>query len=567
MEILRVKDLSFTYPQEKCAALKDVCFSIAEGEFCVLCGPSGCGKTTLLRLLKKELAPKGSLRGEIFYCGRSLDELSEREAAEEIGYVSQDPEQQIVTDRVWHELAFGLENLGLSRESIRRRVGEVAGFFGIERWFRQETSTLSGGQKQLLNLASVMVMRPRILLLDEPTSQLDPIAAADFLAMLARLHRELGLTILFVEHRLEECLSLCDTIGVMSEGKLVCMDAPAKVGAKMADGALPLLPEAIRRLRLSFPSAARLYWSLAKNSSASCPLSVREGRQFLKNICPNPKVRTLPSGEEIKGSPALTLKNVWFRYEKTSPDILCGADFLLQEGEVYCLLGGNGSGKTTLLHVAAGLRRAYRGDVRIFGKKQAAYRSNSLYQGVLSYLPQDVRTIFAKDSVREDFEEYFNVCSLSKKEWETRTNDLWKKLEIPDILDRHPYDLSGGEQQKCALTKLLVANPRILLLDEPTKGLDAYAKQALGGVLQKHCKDGASVLIVTHDLEFAAQFANRCGLFFDGGILAQAAPQEFFGENRFYTTSAKRISEGLFLGTITCEQVEALCRVNKEEVV
>lgn len=566
MEILRVENLSFTYPQQSEPAFRNISLSVEEGSFHVICGPSGCGKTTLLRILKRALRPKGTLEGRVFCCGRPMEELSEREAAAEIGFVRQDPEQQIVTDKVWHELAFGLENLGVPRESIRRRVGEMASFFGIQNWFRQETMTLSGGQKQLLNLASVMVMQPNLLLLDEPTSQLDPIAASEFLAALSRLHRELGLTVLLVEHRLEEVLPLCDRVSVLFEGRLLCSGEPREVGRRLTDGSLPLTKEQTERLFLGFPAAMRLYRELAEEPSGCCPLSVREGRAFLRSLCPAPGKRQweTTNAESKNGVSAVTLSDVWFRYEKALPDVVRGAELNVAEGEFYCLLGGNGTGKTTLLHMIAGLRRAYRGTVRIFGEKLSAYKKNSLYRGVLSYLPQDVQTVFVKDTVEEDFRALFAALSLPEAIWEERLSGLWERFGLSGLRQRHPYDLSGGEQQKCALAKLLVSRPWILLLDEPTKGLDAFAKQTLGELLRSLCREGTTVLTVTHDTDFAAQYADRCGLFFDGGILAEGKPSEFFGENQFYTTSAKRISEGTFQGTVTCEQVAALCRENWE---
>lgn len=574
MEILRIEDLSLAYPQQEKPAFQQISLSVEEGSFHVICGPSGCGKTTLLHVLKRALRPKGTLTGKVFYCGRELDGLSEREAASEIGLVRQDPEQQIVTDRVWHELAFGLENLGVPRESIRRRVGEMASFFGIQNWFRQETATLSGGQKQLLNLASVMVMQPKLLLLDEPTSQLDPIAASDFLAALSRLHRELGLTVILAEHRLEEALPLCDRVSVMYGGRLLCSGAPKEVGRRLTDGSLPLEREAAERLFLGFPAAMRLYRKLAAEEglptegalSGECPLSVREGRVFLRSVCPSPKKtrwETAPV-ELPAGEPAVSLSDVWFRYEKSLPDVVRGAGLTIAAGEFYCLLGGNGTGKTTLLHLIAGLRRAYRGTVRIFGEKLSAYKNNSLWRGVLSYLPQDVRTVFVKDTVREDLRALFAALSLPKEAWEERLSELGARFGLSELWERHPYDLSGGEQQKCALAKLLVTRPRLLLLDEPTKGLDAHAKRQLGELLKTLCHEGTTVFLVTHDMEFAAQFADRCGLFFDGGILAEGNPGDFFGENQFYTTAAKRITDGTFQGTVTCEQAAALWEENRE---
>ncbi|MBQ7354002.1 MAG: ABC transporter ATP-binding protein, partial [Clostridia bacterium] len=220
MEILQIENLSFRYPKAEHNALTDVTLSINRGELVVVCGQSGCGKTTLLRLLKKELAPAGEQVGSVRYCGTPVGELEDRTSAAEIGFVMQDPESQIVTDRVWHELVFGAENLGIPSDVIRRRAGELASYFGIDGWFRRTTDTLSGGQKQLLNLASVTLLQPKVLILDEPTAQLDPIAAAEFMNTLQRLNRQLGLTVILSEHRLEEVFPSADKILLMDKGKV-----------------------------------------------------------------------------------------------------------------------------------------------------------------------------------------------------------------------------------------------------------------------------------------------------------------------------------------------------------
>lgn len=220
MEILHIEDLTFRYPDAPRPALQNVSLSVSDGEFAVICGVSGCGKSTLLRLIKRELAPFGEKSGVIMYDGQSQEALDLRTECTGIGFVQQRPESQIVTDKVWHELAFGLESLGLPAEAIRRRVCETAAYFGIEAWFRQNTAELSGGQKQLLNLAGVTVMQPKLLLLDEPTAQLDPIAAADFITTLHKLNRELGITVLLVEHRLEEVLPIADRVILMEDGAI-----------------------------------------------------------------------------------------------------------------------------------------------------------------------------------------------------------------------------------------------------------------------------------------------------------------------------------------------------------
>ena len=557
MELLKVENLSFTYPGQDKPALRQVSFTVNSGEFVVLCGESGCGKTTLLRLLKRELAPHGERTGEISYLGCPQQELDERTAACEIGFVMQNPENQIVMDKVWHELAFGLENMGLPQQKIRRRVGEMACFFGIDEWFRKETHHLSGGQKQLLNLASIMAMQPKLLILDEPTSQLDPIAASDFIGTLVKLNRELGTTILMTEHRLEEVFPAADKAGVMEEGKMLLWDVPRTVGKRLRE---------IRenhKMLVGLPSAVRIYNALDV-PEAECPLTVRAGREFLDAYFTNQvrqkkeAAQQLMPGEET----ALLLKNVWFRYERETPDILEGVKLEIKKGEIVSILGGNGSGKTTLLSVIAGLNRAYRGKIRVFGKKIKSYKGNELYRGTLGLLPQNPQSVFLRETVREDYHELKKVMGDTEQEMEEKIARIAKLLKIEELLDQHPYDLSGGQQQKAALGKILLLQPKLLLLDEPTKGIDAYSKFRLMELMRRLQSEGITILMVTHDVEFAASVSNRCAMFFDRELTSVDPPEEFFCDNSFYTTAANRIARQMYDGVVTCEDVVGLCKEN-----
>lgn len=555
MEILHIDDLSFRYPKGEKYALENINLSVESGEFIVICGRSGCGKTTLLRLLKRELSPAGEKSGKITYRGTDTDGLCERDAAADIGFVMQNPDSQIVTDKVWHELAFGLENLGVPTKTVRRRVGEMASYFGIADWFRKSTDELSGGQKQLLNLASVMVMQPKILLLDEPTGQLDPIAAADFISTVQKLNRELGLTVILVEHRLEDVFPAADRVLMLEEGRTLLLDTPRGAGKRLRelDGDHPML--------LGLPAAMRVYGALsADGDSDTCPLTVREGRDYLeKNFagCTEPPLE----GEYIHSDEvAAELKNVWFRYEKDLDDVMRGTYLKVYRGEAYCILGGNGTGKTTTLSVLAGLRHAYRGKVLVFGKPVRDYRGNSLYRNNLALLPQNPQTVFTRDTVRADLCEILEVQDIQKDEREELISEISKKMGITPFLDRHPYDLSGGEVQRCAVAKILLTRPRVLLLDEPTKGLDAAAKKSLTAMLRRLRDDGVTLITVTHDVEFAAEFADRCGLFFDGEIISSDVPAVFFSQNSFYTTAANRMARSLFPHAITAGDVVKCCK-------
>ena len=536
MELLAIKDMSFRYAGSDSAAISGVSFSVERGDFLAVCGATGSGKSTLLRLIKRELAPRGKAEGEILFCGKPLCELDDRKAAQKIGYVAQRPEEQIVTDRVWHELAFGLENLGLPTGVIQRRVAETACFFGIEEWFDKSTDELSGGQKQLLSLASVMVMQPELLLLDEPTARLDPIAAGDFINAVARLNRELSLTVIMISHCLEDVLPVANRVLALEGGRVAEYGEKRKAVGKIKN--IPSLAGAL-------PAAARLYSRLG--ADCECPLTVREGRDLIEHNFGS-SVRALPPEEYVHSkNVALEFSGVYFRYSREQEDVLRGLELKVYENEIFCLLGGNGSGKSTALAAAAGLIKPYAGNIRVFGKKVTD--REFARAGLLTLLPQDVQTVFLKSTVRAELADA-NVTEG------VLTQDLNR------LMDRHPYDLSGGQQQLLALAKALAARPRLLLLDEPTRGLDAGAKAEFVSVLRKLRDGGMTVVLVTHDAELAAEISDRCALFFRGEIVADDVPRRFFSGNSFYTTAANRICRGYYDLVATVDDAARICLAN-----
>lgn len=503
----------------------------------MLCGPSGCGKSTLLRRLKPAVAPHGTVSGEIFFCGEHLDGLSAREQAEKIGFVQQSPENQIVTDKVWHELAFGLESLGLSTPVIRRRTAEIASFFGINEWFYKETAALSGGQKQLLNLASVMAMQPELLILDEPTSRLDPIAASDFLAVLGKINRELGTTIILTEHRLEEAFAFANKAAVMENGRIICCGAPRDTGLALRERGSGMF--------LAMPAAMRIWAGV--ETQLSCPLTAAEGKNFLSEYFAENPVCGVPRRNPAQrcGKPVLTAENVFFRYEKELPDVLKGFSAELFSGEIFAVLGGNGAGKTTALRVLSRQLTPYRGEVK---KERTA--------GVL---PQEPQTLFVKKTVREDLFDAIPDKRIPRSEKEEKIAQAVSLCRLTELLDRHPYDLSGGEQQRAALAKLLITSPGILFLDEPTKGFDAQFKREFGEIIRRLAAGGTAVFMISHDIEFCAEYADRCAMFFDGSFTAQGEPTEFFSGNSFYTTCANRMARDIDKNIVTVADAVRLC--------
>lgn len=546
MEILSIKDLTFSYPNKENFALQNVNLSINSGDFVVVCGQSGSGKTTLLRMLKKEIAPYGEKQGAVYYKGEDVEKLDDKISAQKIGFVFQKPDQQIVTDKVWHELAFGLESLGYDSDYIRLRVGEMANYFGITSLFRKKTTELSGGQKQLMNLASVMAMSPDVIILDEPTSQLDPITANDFITTLKKINDELGLTVIIIEHRLQEVFPIADKVAVMEDGKVICYDTPRNVCEKLSN----------HPMSQGFPSAVRIWQK--SGGKGNCPLTVKEGRNFINLNFSERKLslrNTIPNTEDI-----ITLKDVFFRYEKGGNDILSGTNLSIKKGEHFCILGGNGSGKTTTLKILAGLLKPYRGKVIIDNNKMTKKTTADFNRLGVAMLPQNPESVFLKSRVIDDYTELCKIKGIEKSDYEDKINSVAEKLGIKDLLENHPYDLSGGEIQKCALGKVLISKPKILLLDEPTKGVDAYSKLSLSKILQEIKSDGVTIITVTHDVEFASIVADRCGLFFDGEVLSSLVPQEFFSKNNFYTTASSRISRDKFANAVTVDDVVSLIK-------
>ncbi|CAI6086881.1 ABC transporter ATP-binding protein [Cohnella sp. JJ-181] len=578
MEIVATQRLTFRYPDAALPALSEIDLSIGKGEFVVLCGASGSGKTTLLRHFKRELAPVGESSGIVRYDGLPLAELPDGRAAEEIGFVFQHPESQVVMDTVWHELAFAMENRGYPLVVMRQRLAELASFFGLEPLMQRSVHELSGGQTQLVNLASVLLLQPRLLLLDEPTSQLDPVAAREFVHLLRRLNEEFGVTVVASEHRLDDILPLADRLIVMEGGRIRHDGAPGDVCAR-------IWAAGDARERLYVPSVARLLAAVGAAESPAdgpLPLTVREavaaldrlasgrsgdradgGRPFAAappdlaagsaDVAPSEdagaaRQRRLfrPAARPASDAPSdvLSCRELTYRFERELPDVLRGLSLQVREGELLAVLGGNGAGKSTLLQLMAGLRKPQRGKIAIAPGRR------------LGYLAQNPMLYFSSDTVREEFSRAAEDAGYKGGAAAAEIARWTDAFGLGELADRHPHDLSGGQQQKLALALVLLPRPDILCIDEPTKGLDPVAKEAFAALLRQLREDGMTIVMVTHDAEFAARHADRCALLYGGEIAAEAEPPLFFGGNYFYTTAVNRAVRHRYPDAVTAEEVQ-----------
>ena len=464
MPAIEVRSLSFAYPGADAAVLEGLVWSVPQGAFALLVGGTGSGKSTLLSLLKPEIAPAGARTGDARVLGENVADMDVRASAERVGYVFQDPENQIVCETVWHEMAFGLENLGVSRDEMRRRVAETSYFFGLEDWLHRDTDTLSGGRKQLLSLAAVLALRPRVLLLDEPTSQLDPVAEKNFLHALFRVNRELGCTVVVATHQPRPMLEYATCAYRIEGGRVRDVVDLASLGSR----------EGLLALDSCRPA----------QGATSAAAAIREG---------------------------------WFRYDRAGGWVLRGLDVTFSSGAVHAVVGGNGCGKSTMLSVLAKTAKLQRGRM-VRGTASAAL------------LPQNPKALLVSETVRDELMEWASSCGYD----EATAQEQTARLGLAGLETRHPYDLSGGQRQLLALAKLLLIGPELLLLDEPTKGLDLASRCIIARALREHAQAGGTVVIATHDLDFAEQVSDDVAMMFDGEIACMESPADFFADNVFY---------------------------------
>ena len=559
---VEVRNLTFAYQGCSFNALSKVSFDLEQGDTLLVVGESGCGKTTLLQHLKPAFMPIGNRASDcrITLCGKEAGEMSEEEQAFIVGYVGQLVNESCVTDKVWHEIAFGLESMGRSQEFIRRRVAEVTTFFGLENVFHEKTAELSGGQKQLVNIASVMAMEPEILLLDEPTSQLDPVSTEELFRMIKKIHDELGTTIIIAEHRLESIFAHATKVMLMDGGSVATIGTPQEVSIFLNERKMPIFK--------ALPVAARMYFDLKNNcvgsdiykdlfENSEPPLTVNEGRRFLERYVESAGIKHDKTetdndagagmngalGHKGKPEVALTADELWFRYNRNGRDVIKDCSIRLNKGKVTALLGGNGAGKSTLVYLLSKQLKPYLGKVKDSGTRA----------GVLC---QEPKSMFSQKTVADELA--YSIKKVHTDDAGSVQAEITDFFGLSDCLSRHPFDLSGGQQQKLALAKLVAEDCDILLIDEPGKGMDYAFKEKMGIYFKELAKKGKTILIVSHDIEFCAAYSDMCGLFFDGSVVCLEKTSDFFADNVFYTTAVRRMCSGIIDVVLYKELMEAL---------
>lgn len=561
MSLIEFQNYIFSYPSDEKATLDNINLTISEGEFVLVCGPSGCGKTTLIKQLIPGIAPYGRRKGKLVFDHIDLLDCDENSLVGEVGYVGQSPSSQIITDKVWHELAFGMENLGLDNETMERRIAEICEFFGMQSWINRDVDSLSGGEMQMVHLAAVMVMEPKVLILDEPIAQLDPLAARNFLDMLSRINAELGTTIILVEHHLEDAYAMASKVVAMSKARIDYIGSPGEVAGSL-------------KFRAGLPTSLIIAKGIEEGlesvddslKNINLPLTVVEGQRYIENVLSSSRNNTDRSksifsdlhlqerNDYINNSIVLKMKEIAFSYDNTNP-ILNDCSLNIYEGEIFALMGGNGTGKSTLLSIICqSLKKSY-GSLEIFGDKVKDIKDAHLgYKGMV-YLPQDPMALFTQITVREELLEAFDGLNMSIDDKNRRVEKMIEDIGFVGLEKMHPYDLSYGQMQLLAFAKLLLLEPGLILMDEPTKGLDYDRKIVFGNMLKELSSKNVTILLVSHDIEFCARFATRCGLLHDGKVVASLIRHEFFAGNRFFTTASNRISRRFVKDAILPEEV------------
>ncbi len=544
MPLIKVENLTYYYPETEKAALRDINLDIEEGEFILVAGGSGSGKSSFARVLAG-LIPDfygGRIGGKVFFKGKDIRTMDRRKLAREVGMVFQDPEKQIVQTYVEAEIAFGLENLGLPSSEMLHRVAEVICFMNMTPIKEAFTANLSGGQKQKLALASVLAMQPHVLILDEPTSQLDPVSAEDILNLAKRLNEEMGFTVIMIEQRLERCFHLADRVLLMERGEITC-DGSAQEMAR----------ETIKRDMPFVPPVARFFAGL---NTPSVPTTVKEGRKLLRSYFKEKNftgekqssldVKNIFDGDLMEQKSVVSLKNLWFTYPG-GQEVLKDVSLDIKEGEFVAILGENGAGKSTLLKHIIGMLKPGRGRVQVLGKDISKNGFKEIRR-FTAYLSQNPNDYLFQDTVEDEL--LFTLKNFGLKDISV-VDETLEKFHLSRYRKTNPRELSSGERQRVALASVLVTGPRLIILDEPTRGVDFRLKAELGRFLQKETEKGNTVIVVTHDVEFAAEFAARTVMMFSGRIVSDGEKHDVLEKSVFYSPQIGKMCRGICEGVLT----------------
>lgn len=515
MEVFKIQNLSYYYPRQERPALKDIGLSIGEGECILLLGKSGSGKSTLGRVFNR-IVPE-------FYGGKISGMV---ESYGDVGMVFQDPEKQLVMDLVEREIAFGLENIGEEYGIMRKKVMETLSFLNMWDIKNKKNHELSGGQKQKVAIGATLSMGYRFLVLDEPTSQLDPTTAEEVLQIIKRLNEELGYTIVLIEQRIDRCFHLADRVLFMDDGQIVFDGTPNEFclwNTQEKENFLPSIAEFFVKL-----------------DEERIPLTIKSGRKQLDALLGNKEIqiKNAESGH-VPINPVITAEKVFFQYEN-GKRALEEINLKVAAGEILAVMGENGSGKSTLLKNVCGLLKPTSGKIKV--------------EGNLGYLSQNPNDYLFNDTVYEELK--FTLDNKGIKDYD-KIHRILKALDIEKHKDKNPRDLSGGEKQRVALASVLVIEPEIILLDEPTRGLDRGLKEEMGQILRSLKEQGKTVMVVTHDVEFVARFCDRVCLIFDGAVAQIGDKYEVLTSGVYYTTQMNKLFKGRYDKILTQEDALA----------
>lgn len=541
MQSVSVNGFYYKYANAQAFALQNIDFTLESGDFCVICGKSGSGKSTLLKTLAPQITENGDIYGDVLLFGESAFDISPKDAAQTVAFVGQSAESSIVCEKVWQELAFGLESLSTDESEMHSRIAEVASYFGLQNCFENDVDTLSGGQKKILTIAAAMTLKPKILLLDEPLSSLDGKSASELISLLIRINRELGVTVIVAEHNFTELLGVCTHLLMLSGGESEWFGKPKDIGEYISQsGDLSLLPTQLK------------VWNAALRQYPAT-LSVAECKSAVADYCgKNNYNEIICENEQEFTQIAAKVQNVCYKYDKNEPFVTDGLTLTLHYGCITALLGENAAGKSTLLKLIYGSIKPTLGKITLYSKDGKPQKSR------VAIMPQDVRIGFTHFLV------YDELHAVTKDE--NMLESVMSLCRLTELQYRNPMDLSGGEQKRLALALMLLSGADILLLDEPTSGLDREFCRELCDILKRLQNSGKAILITSHDMDFCAECADVCAFMFRGKITAISEPHRFFRQNMLYTTAAARIAGSSIANAVTdSELIYALSGKNDDE--